>query len=403
VLWDFGGNLSAFSRNRWLMLRFLPLILANLRRRKLRTVFTLASISVAFLLYGLLAAVKNGFEAGVELAGADRLVILHKVSLVQPLPKSYEARIASVPGVSLVTHSTWFGGRYQDQRSVLQTYPVEPESYLAMYPEYVMPQEERERWLHDRVGLLVGRRIADTLGWKVGDRVPVKSDIYPRAGGNYTWEFLVDGIFDNRDPSGETNVMLFHYDYFDEARTIANGTVGFYTVRINEPSRAAQIAAAIDAQFTNSSAETKTGTEKAFLQGFAKQTGDIGAIVVSIGIAVFFTMLLVSGNTMAQAVRERTNELAVMKTLGFSDGSVMALVLAESLLITLLGGVLGTIGALFIVKKMGAALSIYLSSFILTGKALLVAVVLMVLLGLVSGVLPAARASRLRIAEALRR
>lgn len=385
------------------MFRFLPLILANLRRRKLRTVFTLASISVAFLLYGLLAAVKNGFEAGVELAGADRLVTIHKVSLVQPLPKSYQAQIASVPGVALVTHSTWFGGRYQDQRNVLQTYPVEPESYLAMYPEYIMPSDQRTRWFNDRTGLLVGRGIANSLGWKVGDRVPVKSDIYPREGGNYTWEFVVDGVFDNRDPSGDTNLMLFHYDYFDEARTIGKGTVGFYTERISDTNRTTQIASAIDALFTNSSAETKTGTEKAFVQGFAKQTGDIGAIVTSIGIAVFFTMLLVSGNTMAQAVRERTNELAVMKTLGFSDGRVLVLVLAESLLITLLGGVIGTLGAMFLVAKTGAALSMYLSAFILTGRALVVAGVLMVLLGLVSGVLPAARASRLRIAEALRR
>jgi putative ABC transport system permease protein len=384
------------------MFRFLPLILANLRRRKLRTLFTLASISVAFLLYGLLAAVKNGFEAGVELAGADRLVTIHKVSLVQPLPKSYYARIASVPGVALATHSTWFGGRYQDQRNVLQVYPVEPESYLAMYPEYLMPKSEREAWLHDRAGLLVGRRIATSLGWKVGDRVPVKSDIWPR-GGSYTWEFVVDGIFDTRDPSGDTSLMLAHYDYFDEGRDFGKGYIGWYIVRISDTTRTAEIAAAIDAQFANSPAETKTGTEKAFVQGFAKQTGDVGAIVTSIGIAVFFTMLLVSGNTMAQAVRERTSELAVMKTLGFSDGRVLVLVLAESLLITLVGGALGTLGAMFLVTRTGAALGTYLSSFILTGKALALAGVLMVLLGLVSGVLPAARASRLRIADALRR
>jgi len=384
------------------MFRFLPLILANLRRRKLRTMFTLASICVAFLLYGLLAAVKNGFEAGVELAGADRLVTIHKVSLVQPLPKSYYARIAAVPGVSLVTHSTWFGGKYQDERNVLQVYPVEPESYLAMYPEYLMPKAERDRWLQDRSGLLVGRGIANSLGWKVGDRVPVKSDIWPH-GGSYTWEFVVDGIFDNRDPSGDTSLMLAHYDYFDEGRDFGKGYVGWYIMRISDTNRTAEIAAAIDAQFANSPAETKTGTEKAFVQGFAKQTGDVGAIVTSIGIAVFFTMLLVSGNTMAQAVRERTNELAVMKTLGFSDGRVLALVLAESLLITLVGGALGTLGAMFVVTRTGAALGTYLTSFILTGKALALAVVLMVLLGLVSGVLPAARASRLRIAEALRR
>jgi putative ABC transport system permease protein len=385
------------------MLRFIPLILANLRRRKLRTLFTLASISVAFLLYGLLAAVKNGFEAGVELAGADRLITIHKVSLVQPLPQSYQARIGAVPGVSLVTHATWFGGRYQDDRNVLQTYPVEPESYLAMYPEYLVPAGEKQRWLQDRSGLLVGRAIARNYGWKVGDRVPIRSDIFARQGGSYTWDFVVDGIFDNRNASGDTNSMVFHYDYFDEARAVGKGTIGWYIVRISDANRATAIASAIDGQFTNSSAETKTGTEKAFVQGFAKQTGDIGAIVTSIGIAVFFTMLLVSGNTMAQAVRERTNELAVMKTLGFSDRRVMLLVLAESLLITLIGGALGTVGAMLIVAKTGVVLSSYLSAFVLTGKALAVGVVLMLLLGLVSGALPAARASRLRIADALRR
>src|SRR6185295_437075 len=200
------------------MVRFIPLVLANLRRRKLRTVFTLASITVAFLLYGLLAAVKNGFEAGVELAGADRLIAIHKVSLVQPLPSSYQARIAAVPGVSLVTHSTWFGGRFQEDRNVLQTFPVEPQSYLDMYPEYLAPADQKQRWLADREGLLVGRAIADRYGWKVGERVPIKSDIFARQNGSYTWDFVIDGIFDNRDPSGDTNSMLFHYDYFDEAR-----------------------------------------------------------------------------------------------------------------------------------------------------------------------------------------
>jgi putative ABC transport system permease protein len=257
--------------------------------------------------------------------------------------------------------------------------------------------------LQDRDRLLVGRAIADRYGWKVGDRVPIKSDIFARQNGSYTWDFVVDGIFDNRDPSGDTNSMLFHFDYFDEARTAGKGTIGWYIIRIDDPNKAPQIASAIDALFANSAAETKTGTEKAFIQGFAKQTGDIGAIVTSIGIAVFFTMLLVSGNTMAQSVRERTNELAVMKTLGFTDRQVLTLVLAESLAITLIGGAIGTLGALIIVGKTGAVLSQYLSAFILTGKALAVSVLLMILLGLIAGALPALRASRLQIAEALRR
>jgi len=384
-------------------MKFLPLILANLRRRKLRTLFTLASITIAFLLYGLLAAVKNGFEAGVELAGADRLITIHKVSLVQPLPKSYQAQIAAIPGVSAVTHSTWFGGYFQDARSPMQMFPVEPEVYLQIYPEYLLPDEDRKRWLNDRAGLIAGRAIAERFGWRVGDRVPIRSDIYAREGNNFTWEFVVDGIFDHRDASGDTSSVMFHYDYFDEARINGKGTIGWYILKIGDPARSSEIAGEVDALFANSSAPTRTGTEKAFIQSFARQAGDIGAIVTSIGIAVFFTMLLVSANTMAQAVRERTKELAVMKTLGFGDGRVLALVLGESLLLTVAGGALGIALAAIVVGRTGQFLSQYLQSFILTGSALATAVVLMVLLGLVSGALPAIRASRLRIADALAR
>jgi putative ABC transport system permease protein len=383
------------------MFRFLPLLLANLRRRTPRSMFTLLSIAVAFLLFGLLAAVKNGFEASGNLAGVDRLVSMAKVSIVQPLPISYLQRIASVPGVQLVTHSTWFGGHYQDERNVIITYPVPPESYLQMYPEFLLPAAQKEHWLHDRVGAIVGRALAESHGWKVGDRIPLRSDIYPRADGSYIWDFVLDGIYDNKDPSGDVSSFFFHYDYLDESRSFGKGTVGWYIVRIADPTQTAQIAAAIDALFTNSSAETKTGSEKAFVQGFAKQTGDIGAIVTAIGIAVFFTMLLVSANTMAQSVRERTNELAVLKTLGFSDPGVLALVIGESLLLTVVGGAIGIAGAMLIVGRLGTALSEYLSGFLLTPQALLVGVALMVGLGVVAGALPAVRAARLRIVDGL--
>ncbi len=385
------------------MLRFVPMILANLRRRRLRTLFTLASIAIAFLLYGLLAAVKNGFDANVQLAGADRLITIHKVSIVQPLPISYATRIVSVPGVTLLTHSTWFGGRYQDDRNILTTYPVPPQSYLQMYPEYRLSSAERERWLRDRQGAIVGRALARRFNWHVGDRIPIRSDIYPHANGDYVWQFIVDGIYDNADPSGDVSSIYFSYDYFDESRTLGKGNVGWYIVRIADAQQAASIAQAIDARFANSSAETKTGTEKAFIQSFANQTGDIGAIVLSIGVAVFFTMLLVSGNTMAQSVRERTRELAVLKTLGFSDASVLLLVIAEALLITALGGAIGTLGALLAVNRMSLALSQYLSAFMLTPSALAVAAVLIACLGLAAGTLPALRASRLRIVDALAR
>jgi len=385
------------------MLRFIPLIFANLRRRPLRSLFTLFSIAVAFLLYGLLAAVKNGFEANVELAGADRLVTMDKVSIVQPLPYSYAARIAAVPGVTLVTHATWFGGRYQNDRAILITYPVEPESYLAMYPEYLLPAAARARWYRDRRGAIVGRDLARAYGWKVGDEIPIRSEIYRRSDGSDAWDFIVDGIYDNKDPSGDVSSIFFHYDYFDEARSVDKGMVGWYIVRIADPQRAAEIAAAIDSRFANSPAETKTGTEKAFVQGFANQTGDIGAIVISIGIAVFFTMLLVSANTMAQSVRERTHELAVLKTLGFSNPAVLALVLGESLLLTLAGGALGIGLAFTLVTRIGSTLREYISAFLIPPRALALGVALMIALGVAAGSMPAARAVRLRIAAALMR
>ena len=383
------------------MFRFLPLLLANLRRRTPRTIFTLLSIAVAFLLYGLLAAVKNGFEANGNLAGVDRLVTMAKVSIVQPLPISYLQRIASVPGVKLVTHSTWFGGHYQNESSVIITYPVPPETYLEMYPEYLLPAAQKEHWLHDRVGAVVGRALADSHGWKVGDRIPLRSDIYAHTDGSYIWDFVIDGIYDNKDPSGDVSSVFFHYDYVDEARSIGKGTVGWYIVRIADATRTAPVAAAIDALFTNSSAETKSGSEKAFVQGFAKQTGDIGAIVIAIGIAVFFTMLLVSANTMAQSVRERTNEVAVLKTLGFTDPAVLVLVIGESLLLTVVGGAIGITGAMLAVGRLGNSLSEYLSAFLLTPQALAVAVLLMLGLGVVAGLLPAVRAARLRIVDGL--
>ncbi|HEY2591369.1 MAG TPA: ABC transporter permease [Steroidobacteraceae bacterium] len=385
------------------MFRFLPFIVANLRRRTARTLFTLLAIAVAFLLYGLLAAVRNGFDANVTLAGADRLITLQKVSIVQPLPIAYQSRIESVPGVSLVTHETWFGGRYQDERNILTTYPVPPETFLPMYPEYLLSPEARSRWLRDRTGAIVGRALARRYGWTVGQRIPIRSDIFARAEGNYTWEFTVDGIYDNKDPSGDVSSIYFRYDYFDEARTSGKGDVGWYVVRVADPKNAPQIASAIDARFTNSSNETKTGTEKAFLQGFANQMGDIGAIVTSIGIAVFFTMLLVSANTMAQSVRERTTELAVLKTLGFGDPLVLALVAGESLLITVVGGALGLAAAGIAVGSLGATLEQFLSAFVLTPRAIATGVALMIVLGLAAGALPAVRALRLRIVDGLAR
>jgi putative ABC transport system permease protein len=385
--------------------KFWPLVWSNLRRRKARTSFTLLSVVVAFVLFAYLAAVKVAFRAGVDVAGADRLFTTHKTSLIQPLPKAYQEQIARVPGVVAVTHASWFGGIYQNPNTGFQGVfqaPVEPEAYLAMYPEFLVPAPQRQAWLEDREGVLVGRKTAERYGWKVGDRVPVQGTIWRKKDGSKVWEFNVRGIYDGAEKGTDTTQFLFHYDYFDEARQFGEGIVGWYVVRIAEPTQAAEVGARIDAVFANSPNETKTVTEKALAQGFADQIGDIGAIIQWILAAVFFTLLLVAGNTMAQSVRERTAELAVLKTLGYSDGRVLALVLAESTFLAVLGGGLGLLlGSAAIAA--GDPTGGFLPVFYFPERDVVLGVVFVALLGFVTGILPALQAKRLRIVEALRR
>ena len=386
-------------------MKFAALVWSNLARRKARTLFTLLSIVVAFVLFAYLAAARVAFRAGVDVAGADRLLTTHKVSIIQPLPRGYGEKIAAVAGVVAVTHSSWFGGIYQNPNTGFQGVfqnPVEPEAYLAMYPEFLVPEDEKRAWIADREGVLVGRRTAERYGWKVGDRVPVLATIYRKKDGARTWEFNVRGIYDGREKGTDTTQFLFHYDYFDEARQWGQGIVGWYVVRIADPAATAAVAARIDALFENSPAETKTVTEKALMQSFADQIGDIGAIIQWILAAVFFTLLLVAGNTMAQAVRERTSELAVLKTLGFADGRVLALVLAESSALALVGGGLGlALGAAAI--GAGDPTGGFLPVFYFPAGDAATGAVLVVALGLVTGLVPAIAAKRLRIVDALRR
>jgi putative ABC transport system permease protein len=385
--------------------RYWPLLWSNLRRRKARTIFTFLSIVVAFVLFAYLAAVRVAFRAGVDVAGADRLFTTHKTSIIQPLPVSYLEEIARVPGVTQVTHSTWFGGIYQNPnkgfQGVFQS-PVEPESYLEMYPEFRLPDDQKQAWFTDREGAVVGRTTARRYGWKVGDRIPVQATIWRKRGGAATWEFNLRGIYDGAEKGTDTTQFLFHYKYFDEARQFGQGIVGWYVVRIADPARTAEISAAIDRSFENSPAETKTVTEKALAQSFADQVGDVGAIIRFVLGAVFFTLLLVAGNTMAQAVRERTPELAVLKTLGFTNGAVLALVLAESSLLAVLGGGLGLLLGAAAVGA-GDPSGGFLPVFFFPGRDMVLGVALVLLLGLVTGLLPALRAMRLRIVDALRR
>ena len=382
-------------------MRFLPLVWKNLFRRKVRTLFTVLSIVVAFVLFAYLAAVRLAFSMGIEVAGADRLMLMHKVSFIQPLPEAYQGRIEAVEGVREVTHATWFGGIYQEPQNFFPNIAVEPESWLSLYPEFILEDEERETWLGDRTGAVVGRTTADRFGWEVGDRIPLQGTIYRTRSGP-TWEFTLDGIYEAAEPGVDTSQFFFHHEYLAEANTFGRGFVGWYVVRIDDPARAVDIASTIDARFANSQAETKTSTEQAFVQEFANQIGDVGSMITAIVVAVLFTILLVSANTMAQSIRERTSELAVLKTLGFSNPRVLVLVLSESLLIAVVGGAVG-LGLGYLMISQGDPTGGFLPAFFVPPRDLVLGSSLALLLGVVSGLMPAVQATRLRIVDALRK
>lgn len=382
-------------------MKYLPLVWRSLLRRKLRTTFTALSILIAFVLFGALMALRVAFTLGVELAGQDRLVMIQKVSFIQPLPLAYKGRIEATEGVSAVTHSTWFGGIYQDPKNFFAQFAVEPESWLAMYPEYVLPDAQKQAWYADRTGAVVGRALADRFGWKVGDRVPLQPTIWRKADDS-PWTFTIHGIYEAGTKGTDLTQFFFHYDYLNETRQFGKDLTGWYVIRVADPPRSEDVAARLDALFANSPNETKTSTEKAFVQAFAQQIGDIGTILMAILAAVLFTMLLVAANTMAQAVRERTNELAVMKTLGFTDGHLLALVLAESVMLALVGGGVG-LALAWLITQGGDPTGGLLPAFYLPTRDLVLGVALIVGLGIIAGALPALQASRLRIVDALRR
>ena len=388
------------------MFKFLPLLWAALQRHRLRTLFTLGSVMIAFVLFGVLSALKNGFALGVEVAGADRLMTTHKASFTFPLPYSYWARIRAVPGVREVTHGTWFGGYFQEEANFLQMFPVDVKTYLDVYSDYKVSREDRARWEADRTGVLVGRAYAERYKWKVGDRVPLRSNIYRKPDGGDTWDLTVSGIWDGAQPGVDTQQVFFHYDYFNETLAATDGFrgfVGWYIMKVESAEATQRVSAAVDELFANSSAETKTATEKAFVQAFVNQMGSIGTIVIAVASAVFFTMLLVTANTMAQSVRERSAELGVLKTLGFRDGVVLWLVLAEALLVTLLGGTMGLLLAAAMVEGLRGMLSQYVGALHLGASTIGTGIALMIALGLISGALPATQALRLKIVDALRR
>jgi putative ABC transport system permease protein len=378
--------------------KYLPLLFANLRRKKIRTTLTIGSFVVALFLFGLLAAVRGGFRQGIDIAGADRLVVIGRTGVIQPLPLPYMERIRRIPGVKDIAHSTWFGGVYQDVKNFFPQYVIVPEDWRRMYPEFKVPDEQWRDFSADRQGVVVGRKLAERFGWKVGDTIPLKAPGYLGGG---SWDFHVRAVYRGTRRSDDEGQMWIQHKYFyEKAPRYWQGIVGWYIVRVDDPDDAVRVARAIDEEFANSQSETRTQTESAFAASWMKQMGNIEFLILAIGSVVFFTLLLVTGNTMAIAVRERTNELAVLKAVGYSDRFVLGIVLAEAVLIAGIGGVVGLALAWVM---MGQGINAGFLQLLLPPSATVVGLVLTLGTGLLAGLIPAWGAMRLGVVDALRR
>jgi putative ABC transport system permease protein len=377
-------------------------VVANLFRKRTRTILTALSVIMAFLLFGLLQSVNTVFNAGADFVGATRLMVQARVSFTQPLPVSMVPKLEAVPGVARVAYQQWFGGVWQENTPLIM-FSTDPQRYHDVYPEFMMPDSHWQAFAHARTGMIAGKQLAEQYGWKIGQKIPIASNIYPQKNGSKAWVFDLVGIFDGKDEDWKkrTNLAFIQQDYFDEGNQFGvKGRANFFVLKLTAGANAEAISRTVDAMFENSPDETKTQTEKDFNISFVKQIGDIGLIVRWILFAVFFTLLLVVGNTMAQSVRERIPELAVLKTLGFTDGSVLGLVLAEAFVLCLFGGLVGmvlaSISGALVSKGTGGQFQLAVD-----GSVWLIGIIVIVLMSLAVGLLPALRARRLRIVDAL--
>ena len=379
------------------------LVWANLTRRRTRCIVTLLSVVFAFALFGVLLALRQAFTEGARFAGARRLITMSAVSLVNPLPLADARRIAAVRGVRVVDPEVWVGAYYRTLRHPIFALAVRARSCLAVYPGDRLPPAERRAWLGDRRGIVIGPTLEREYGWRIGEQIPLRSSVWPNRHGN-TWDVVLDGIF-TRARGSHGNLLLMHYRYLDKERLFGKDMATFFVLRIADARQAGRISGTVDRLFANSPYPTRTATEKSFLTNFASQFGDIGAIVSAVVGAVFFTMLLVTGNTLAQSVRERTSELALMKALGFGNARLCALALLESLAVTVAGGLLGLALSFALVGSFGyfsAALIELLPGLKIPSRALLEGPSLMLLFGVLAGLLPLSRVARLRVSAALR-
>jgi putative ABC transport system permease protein len=380
-------------------MKYIPLIWAMLWRKKVRTSLTLLSILIAFLLFGMLQGVNSAFKETIARSNVNRLVVTNRISITESLPYAYMQQIEALPGVERVSHESWFGPYYQDPKNFVAAFPVEPEREFPAHPEYQVPKDQLTALENTRDGAIVGAGLAKKYGWKVGDHIPLHSTIWVKAAdGNSDWDFTIVGLYEDPADRSREDAMFFNYKYFDEARSFAKGTVGWYIVVVKDPSQSAQVAQEIDRHFANSPDETKTQTEKEFQQSFMKQIGDINLIVTYILFAVFFALLFAVGSTVMQAVREQVPELAVLKTLGFTDTRMLVLVLVQSLTLCIVAALLG----LGLADLLFPALRNTLGVVSLPGTVIIEGVLMSALLAVATGIVPAWRAKRLVIVEALR-
>ncbi|MDN3638353.1 FtsX-like permease family protein [Simiduia curdlanivorans] len=379
------------------------LIIKNITRKKLRLTLTLFSIFIAFTIFGAITALKASLDSGIDMSADNRLVVVNKINFTVSIPYAYVNKIKAMEGVKDVTHANWFGGYYQEPATQIMSFAIDPESYFKVYEELIVEPAEFQTWLNNQSGMLVGERLAKVYGWKVGDRVPISSNIFSQKTGGQTWEFTVDGIFRAEDLKVDTGYMVFHYKYFRETNSYGGDSVGWLTLTTTDARLNETVAKAVDDNFANSSAETKTSTEKAFNKAFLEQIGNIGLIIFGVVFMAFFTILIVVGNTMVLAIRERTNEIAVLKTLGFTSMRIFNMVLAESLLLAFIGGLLGLTAAHLIVQAMSAQLAKFLPNIAVDQSVVIQALIYMALLGLITGIMPALNALRLNIVTAFNR
>jgi putative ABC transport system permease protein len=381
-------------------MKFGSLILANLLRKKIRLLLTIGSFAVALFLFAFLGVVRDAFNRGADVAGADRLVIINRTSIINPIPLSYRDKILHIPGVKYITHNNWFGGVYKDEKNFFPQFVIDPENQRQVFPEFSVPEDQWNTFVKDREGAIVGERTMERFHWKVGDRIPIKTTLY----GGGSWEFNIDGVYRGKRAQDDETQFWFQWDYFEERiPDRLKGNIGWYVLRVDNPEQSPRIAKAIDEEFANSPYETKTETESAFAAGWVKQFGNIRFLIVTIGSVVFFTLLLVTGNTMAISVRERTSELAVLKAIGFSDRSVLFFILGEALVIALIGGLLGLLLATLAIPVLATALNGMLPNLILSPALLAFGLLTALLVGIASGILPGIGAMRMRVVHALRR